>query len=1030
MGSNIAYSTSPVYLNPVSGSDITVSVTPGQDLYFWVKGSASVFKSATYRLIVPARPAAPSIAINFITEVTSVISSTQEWSTSAVMALPVAGTNSGVPVTPGIDLYIRNLATVNAFKSSIQTLDVPDRPAAPAYQINYTTERTVQVVPSSDEYSLNPDMSAASSGSGVALTLTPGTDVYFRTKASLGSFISGIQHLTVGLRPASPEFQINYVNETTAENVSNTIEYSTAANMASAMTGTGIPVTLTPGQDMYFRVKASATAFASLNFVLDVPERPAAPAGYTVDFINETTVENVSTALAYSTSPAYLNPLSGTGNKVPVTPGQDLYFWIKGSIGVFNSSTFRLAVPNRPAAPAIAINFTTEVTSAISSTQEWSTNPSMVSAFPGTNTGIPVTPGMDLYIRNMATAGTFRSSVQTLDVPDRPSVPAYQINYATERTSQLIPAADEYSYYSDMSFATSGTGVALSLIPGTDVYFRTKASINSFISGIQHLTVGLRPASPEFHINYVNETTSENINNTIEYSPAADMASALTGTGVPVTLTPGQIMYFRVKATASSFASLNHLLNVPARPAAPPGYTIDYINERTIEEVNTDITFSTSPTYSNPVSGTGSRVTVTPGQDLYFWIKGSTGVFNSSTFRLIVPNRPVAPAVTIDFTREVTSTISSAEEWSTSPTLATAITGTNTGIPVTPGTDLYIRNLATANAFKSLTQNLNVPDRPATPSYQINYVTEKTSKAVPITDEYSRYPDMSSASSGTGIALSLTPGTDLFFRTKASASSFISEIQYLSVGFRPAPPAFQINFENITTLENVNNTIEYSSSSDMASATTGKGVPVSLSPGHDMYFRIKATGSAFASLNFPLLVPAAPILVYTGNDTTTSGTITVQAVLEETMTGFDLTDLSVINGTAQNIRENNTFDVIAGERGLVTVNILSNAFGGASFPSNAVTVFYNKNATGISLSEESQFIVYPNPSHDGIIHIKAENGLPFTVEVYSNEGALVKIWDMNGGKDQIINLQALAKGIYFLKINARGKTFIKKAVLE
>jgi hypothetical protein len=489
-------------------------------------------------------------------------------------------------------------------------------------------------------------------------------------------------------------------------------------------------------------------------------------------------------------------------------------------------------------------------------------------------------------------------------------------------------------------------------------------------------------------------------------------------------------MYFRVKATGSAFASLNFLLDIPARPSAPSGYTIDYINERTVEPVNTTITWSTSSAYLNPVSGTNAVVAVTPGQDLYFWVKATSGVFNSSTYRLVVPNRPAAPSITINYTSEVTSSISSAQEWSTSASMAITVTGTNAGIAVTPGTDLYIRTKATAGTFKSSIQNLDVPNRPANPSYQINYATERTTQVVPATDEYSVNSDMSSASSGTGVALSLTPGTDVYFRKKASASSFISGIQHLTVGLRPASPEFHIDYEKVATLETVGNTIEYAATADMLSAATGTGVAIALTPGHDLYFRVKATGSSFASLSFLLTVPAGPILEYTGNDTVTSATITMRALLDESMTGFDLTDLSVTNGTAQNIRENNTFDVIAEVRGDVTVRILCNSFVGASFPSNEIVVFYNKAVTGIPGFEKDYLIVYPNPNKNGILHIRTKQNVPYSISVYSMDGGLLKTIEMMEGENQQIDLHDLTKGIYYLKIHANDSVYIEKVILE
>jgi len=78
----------------------------------------------------------------------------------------------------------------------------PAQQATPTYNINYSNETTDKVVPSTDEYSLSSGMSDAVSGNGQNLHLTPGQDVWFRTKASGECWLaSNIQHLTVPQRP-------------------------------------------------------------------------------------------------------------------------------------------------------------------------------------------------------------------------------------------------------------------------------------------------------------------------------------------------------------------------------------------------------------------------------------------------------------------------------------------------------------------------------------------------------------------------------------------------------------------------------------------------------------------------------------------------------------------------------------------------------------------------------------------------------------------------------------------------------------
>jgi lysophospholipase L1-like esterase len=73
-------------------------------------------------------------------------------------------------------------------------------------------------------------------------------------------------------------FTVDYKNETTFENVINSIEYSGLSNFSSAESGLNHAIALTPGKDLYFR----STAPDKIKFLYDVllvPSRPATPLG-------------------------------------------------------------------------------------------------------------------------------------------------------------------------------------------------------------------------------------------------------------------------------------------------------------------------------------------------------------------------------------------------------------------------------------------------------------------------------------------------------------------------------------------------------------------------------------------------------------------------------------------------------------------------------------------------------------------------------------------------------------------------------
>lgn len=461
---------------------------------------------------------------------------------------------------------------------------------------------------------------------------------------------------------------------------------------------------------------------------------------------------------------------------------------------------------------------------------------------------------------------------------------------------------------------------------------------------------------PTYGIDFGAETTDKVIPSSDEYSFNADMSGGTSGTGQKLILTPGQDVYFRTKQQNDCLlaSGIQHL-DVPSRPNMP-AFSIDYLNEKTAEVIESNILYSTSSSFTNPVSGAGSKIVLTPGQDLYFWVISTGNSFASMEYHLDVPDRPSSPTTTLDYIHESTSSIPSTQEWSTSASMTSAVSGANVPITVSPGTDLYFRVKAAANQFASSKQILNVPNRPLGPVYEIDYALEKTVSPVPATDEYSIHSDLASATSGTGGALTVTPGTDLYFRSKASASAFQSTIQYLAVPIRPA-------------------------------------------------------------------------LVYNGPATITAPTFTIRADLTTDMTGFDLTDLSVTNGTSQNLRENNTFDIVGIANGDIKVVIPCNTFNGASFVSNEIVVYYNI-ASGFSEYENDDLSVYPNPNRDGVFYIHTSSGKLFSVEVYNNEGQIVrKVFAKDIATGQI-NLHDLQKGIYILRINMENKTGMLKVILE
>jgi hypothetical protein len=669
----------------------------------------------------------------------------------------------------------------------------------------------------------------------------------------------------------------------------------------------------------------------------------------------------------------------------------------------------------------------------VPSTDEYSYNANMSGAISGNGQKLALTLGQTVYFRTKKVSDCLlASNIQTLVVPacvpTQQTTPTYGIDYTMERTDKIIPATDEYSINSNMAGAVNGTGQLLTLTPGTDVYFRTRANGTCLLaSNIQHLAVPARPAVPSVSIDYLNERTAENIGASIEYSASSSYTNPVTGSGNKITLTPGQDLYFWQKATGTSFYSLVTHLVVPDRPATP-SITIDYADEKT-SPVPSTLDWSTSASMTPATTGTNSPVTVIPGTDLYIRVMPTSVSFASAVQSLNVPDRPAAPTVSIDYINEATAeNIGPTVDYSISSSYTNPITGDGNKITLTPGQNLYFWVNATATSFYSLVTQLVVPIRPATPSMTIDFSTEKTS-SVPSTLEWSTSVLMTSPTDGTNAPVSTTPGTDLFFRTKPTGSSFRSQVQHLVVDQRPATPLFHIDYENERTSELINSSIEYSAYSDLSEGTNGSGEALTLFPGQDQYFRVKATDSSFNSLIHQLNVPPRPNLEYSGEDTI-SQTITLYATLDESMTGFDLSDVSVTNGFAQNLQETNSFEITPQSPGEVHVIIPANAFAEASFVSNEVVVFYEEVITGTTDLQNKDFSIYPNPNRDGLVQIRNYQKLPFTVTVLTVNGKIVRNMSFGGTELQMINLHDLNKGAYLLKIHSGTKNTVHKLILE
>jgi hypothetical protein len=316
-------------------------------MYFRFTSSTNSFASAITPLPVAGRPAKPTFGIDYINEqTTELVPPTVLYSTLNDMSGFSVGSNSYLSLTPGTDIYFQIAATQSSFASEVQQLEVKIRPVPPVVQIDF--DNVTSVLPYGDSiiYSTHADMSNSITGDGTPVKLNPGVDLYFQVAPTTNSFRSGSSHLSVPMRPSATTIGINYYSEQTDTVIPEMVEYAINAEMAGSTTGNDLPVALTPGVDMYFRVRSTDSSFASSIQHLIVPDNNGPDIG--IDFRNGRTDAIIDSTILISANAAMIDSIFGSNDSVHLEPGHSYYFMQMATSNNFKSEVSSLYVPNRP----------------------------------------------------------------------------------------------------------------------------------------------------------------------------------------------------------------------------------------------------------------------------------------------------------------------------------------------------------------------------------------------------------------------------------------------------------------------------------------------------------------------------------------------------------------------------------------------------------------------------------------------------------------------------------------------------------
>jgi hypothetical protein len=707
---------------------------------------------------------------------------------------------------------------------------------------------------------------------------------------------------TIAEPGSAPEYTIDYMNETTAENVPATDSYSTDNFENDVTNGTGTPVELnvpdygeTDGH-LYFRTNATQYELASQIQDLVIPARNAAP----IVSLSEKGIENAR----------FVKSADGTGDTVTATDGYEytidvgatwndiedatvvdasvndtIYARIKATDTTFAStSTGNLNGPLDLG--MVDVNVAQEILTNTLTTMEYSLNSTDGlngdwSACENSSTTVSFIEG-DVYVRE-ASDPTNNRLVATIIKQEKPS---YSIDYENETTDESIPSTDEYSYDLFATDGTDGNGQPLSLsVPeygeGSDtVYFRTKANDTALTSDIQALEIPERPAPPAYSIDYSAETTAEAISVTDEYSLDTFATAGTQGDGTDLNLSGlipaygsnDEYVYFRSLATASSFVSSVQNLVVPARTASPV--------------VSLSDQSSAGACFVKSADGTGDTVSTADGYE-YTLDQGSTwdDILDATTIdsRGDQDIRVRVKATATAFASESTSNLdgdlnlSNVSANVAEGLLLNTLTTMQYSLNSTDGTDgdwydcsntstsvvfvegqVYVRERANTSNYRLVIQ----VQKADPPSVSINYEDETSDETIPSTVIYSNDNFASDTTTGTGMVIDLNvpsagnAADTLYFMTKANASELASEVVKLTIPARPAAPSILLSDQDspdAVFVKSGNDTV--ATSDGMEYSTDGGAVwylitdttTIDSRGDQDIRVRVQATASAFAS---------------------------------------------------------------------------------------------------------------------------------------------------------------------------------------
>lgn len=488
---------------------------PTTDTTYGVRYAASenAPESKYTEIVLPGRPTAPNVSINWLDESFKNLTTSMEYQFGGGDYMPVDENVIAEGVTPFIDqvgetypvtLRFRKSATATAPVSSTVTFNLYPRSPEPTLPVLNSNTYVFSGMTSSIQYLLPGDKSWRTTSSATlnvsAYALADeSVRIYFRSSGTKTTMVSKPLYIDLPRLAAAPVLHLDYKNETvTGLQTGVVYQYRTGTGTWKTLSfkdGTAnISGCISGSADVLLSIWAAATEISRLTdaWQVTLPKRPAAPSAVSFEFNNPS---YPGRAVLNGVSSAYEYMLKGSTewtscNSSQVvfdlpTAGKTYYVRLKCTSSSFASYNKVLTLYAPASAPTNKLNTTTEVIT-IAATMEYRIDNGSYTTMPSGTTTFSAT---DL-INALSGSNTRMITLRYAATATRPASKEKVITLVARR------AAPNTVVYNAGSQTVSGTSSSMQYrAVGSEKWLaisKTSFSVSSLVSGNTNLVLEFR----------------------------------------------------------------------------------------------------------------------------------------------------------------------------------------------------------------------------------------------------------------------------------------------------------------------------------------------------------------------------------------------------------------------------------------------------------------------------------------------------------------------------------------------------------